>query len=63
MNCIKEELEKRGIKQVWLAKQLGKSYPIVNAFVLNKRQPSLKDLNRMADILDVDVRDLLVSTK
>lgn len=63
MNRIKEELDKKGIKQIWLAKQLGKSYPIVNAFVLNKRQPSLKDLHKMADLLDVDVRDLLISTK
>ena len=26
MNCIKEVLEERGIKQTWLAERLGKSF-------------------------------------
>lgn len=63
MNRIKEILEEKGIKQVWLADRLGKSYNIVNGYVQNRRQPSLEDLNRIAEILDVDVRDLMVSNK
>ena len=34
MNRIKEVLEQKGIKQVWLADQLGKSYNIVNGYVV-----------------------------
>ena len=41
MNCIKEVLEKRGIKQTWLAERLGKSFCIANSYVCNRCQQSL----------------------
>ena len=63
MNCIKSVLQDKGIKQTWLADKLGKSFNMVNEYCNNKRQPSLEDLNRIADILDVDVRDIIVSNK
>jgi transcriptional regulator with XRE-family HTH domain len=63
MNRIKEVLENKGIKQTWLAEKLGKSYPIVNAYVQNRRQPSLENLNVISKILDVDVIELIVSNK
>jgi putative transcriptional regulator len=63
MNRIKEVLEEKGIKQVWLAEKLSKSYNMVNSYVQNRRQPSIEDLNRIAEILDVDVRNLLVGNK
>jgi len=59
MNCIKEILEEKGIKQIWLAEKLGKSYNMVNSYVQNRRQPSVEDLYKIADILSVDVRVLL----
>ncbi|SDL77736.1 Helix-turn-helix [Sphingobacterium mizutaii] len=63
MNRIKEVLEQKGIKQVWLADQLGKSYNMVNSYVQNRRQPSLDILNQIAVILDLDVKELIVSNK
>jgi len=63
MNRIKEVLNKKGIKQIWLAEQLGKSYPIVNGYVTNKAQPRLEVLYEIARILDVNVKDLLVEDK
>ncbi|CAG5086010.1 hypothetical protein CRYO30217_02975 [Parvicella tangerina] len=63
MNRIKEVLEEKGIKQVWLAEKLGKSYNIVNGYAQNRSQPSLEDLTKIADILDEDVRDLIKSNK
>ena len=63
MNRIKEVLEEKGIKQTWLAEKLEKSYNMVNSYVQNRRQPSLEDLNRIANILDVDVKELIVSSK
>ncbi|WP_339334883.1 MULTISPECIES: helix-turn-helix domain-containing protein [unclassified Croceitalea] len=60
MNRIKEVLEEKGIKQVWLAEKLGKSYNIVNGYVQNRSQPSLEDLYRIADILNVSPKDLLL---
>ncbi|MGO2357207.1 helix-turn-helix domain-containing protein [Mesonia sp.] len=59
MNRIKEVLEKKGIKQVWLAEQLGKSFNTVNGYVQNRKQPSLEILYEIAKILEVDVKDLL----
>ena len=61
MNRIKEVLNERGIKQTWLAGQLGKSYNMVNSYAQNRRQPSLEVLYQIAKILDVDAKDLISS--
>lgn len=63
MNRIKEVLEQRGIKQTWLAEKLGKSYNIVNTYAQNRQQPRLETLMEIADILDVDVKELIISNK
>lgn len=63
MNRIKEVLEEKGIKQTWLAEKLGKSYNMVNGYVQNRQQPRLEVLNEIANILDVDIKDLIVSNK
>ena len=59
MNRIKEVLEKKGIKQIWLAEQLGKSYNMVNSYVQNRRQPSIECLYEIAEILKIEVKELL----
>lgn len=61
MNRIKEILEEKGVKQTWLADRLSKSYNMVNSYVQNRRQPSIDDLYRIAEILGVEARQLLVS--
>lgn len=63
MNRIKEVLEEKGIKQTWLAEKLGKSFSIVNAYVCNRRQPSLETLFQIAKILGVDVKELIIYAK
>jgi transcriptional regulator with XRE-family HTH domain len=63
MNRIKEVLEEKGIKQIWLAERLGKSFNSVNSYVQNRKQPRLEVLGEIATILDVDVRDLIKSNK
>ena len=63
MNRIKEVLKQKGIKQIWLADKLGKSYNMVNGYVQNRQQPRLEVLNEIAEILDVDITKLLVKTK
>jgi len=63
MNRIKEVLEEKGIKQIWLAEKLGKSYNRVNGYVQNRQQPRLEVLNEIALILDIDVRELIIPTK
>ena len=63
MNCIKDVLERKGIKQIWLAERLGKSFNSVNSYVQNRQQPRLEVLSQIAEILDVDIKDLIVSSK
>jgi len=63
MNRIKEVLDEKGIKQTWLAEQLRKSYNMVNAYVQNRQQPRLEVLYEIADILEIDVKELLQSNK
>lgn len=60
MNQIKKVLEQKRIKQIWLAARLGKSYNMVHSYAQNKRQPSLEDLFKIAEILDVEVKELLI---
>jgi transcriptional regulator with XRE-family HTH domain len=59
MNRIKEVLEEKGIKQTWLAEQLGKSYNMVNGYVQNRQQPRLEVLYEIANILKIDAKELL----
>ena len=59
MNRIKEVLEEKGIKQIWLAEKLGKSYNMVNGYVQNRQQPRLEVLYEIARILEVNPKDLL----
>ena len=63
MNRIKEVLKQKGITQTWLAQKLGKSYNMVNGYVQNRQQPRLEVLADIAEILDVDIKELIVSTK
>jgi transcriptional regulator with XRE-family HTH domain len=63
MNRIKEVLKDKGISQTWLAKQTGKSYNTINEYSRNVRQPSLEDLYKIAEILDVEVKELLIERK
>lgn len=63
LNRIKEVLDEKGIKQTWLAAQLGKSFCMVNSYVCNRRQPSLELLFRIATILKVEVKDLINEKK
>ena len=63
MNRIKEVLEEKGVKQTWLADQLGKSYAIVNGYVQNRKQPRLEVLFEIAKILKVEPSELLQRVK
>ena len=62
MNRIKEVLEEKGIKQTWLAEQLGKSYNMVNAYVQNRQQPRIEVLYEIAKILGVNVKEFLIDS-
>ena len=57
MNRIKEVLEEKGIKQTWLAEKIGKSFSQTNAYVCNRRQPSIELLYEIASLLGVEAKD------
>ncbi|MCW2118042.1 helix-turn-helix transcriptional regulator [Flavobacterium sp. 7A] len=63
MNRIKKILKEQGRTQTWLAEKIGKSYVIVTNYCNNNSQPSIQVLTEISQILDVDIRELLVSTK
>ena len=63
MNRIKEVLQEKGITQTWLAGRLGKSYNMVNAYVQNRQQPRLEVLFDIANILEIDVKELIKSNE
>ncbi|SMG12966.1 helix-turn-helix transcriptional regulator [Sphingobacterium psychroaquaticum] len=63
MNRIKEVLKDKGISKTWLVKQTRKSYNTINEYARNVRQPSLEDLYTIAEILNVEVKDLLIERK
>ena len=45
----------------WLAEQLGRSTCTVSKWCSNTVQPDLRTLNAIANLLHIDVKDLLVS--
>jgi len=61
MNRIKEVLEEKGIKQIWLAEKLGKSFNTVNSYLQNRQQPRIEVLFKIAKILNVEPKELIQS--
>ena len=55
-NLIKEHLKKRVITQTWLAKALGMSFSITNAYVCKCKQPNLATIFKVADLLGVSIK-------
>lgn len=63
LNRIKVVLAEKDKTGIWLAAQIGKSNCTVSKYINQKVQPDLKTLNAIANALDVDVKDLLVSNR
>lgn len=63
MNRIKGILKQQGRSQTWLAEQIIKSYNVVTNYCYNHSQPSIPMLNSISEILDIDIKELLVSNK
>lgn len=63
LNRIKVALVEQGKTGKWLAAQLGKSTCTVSKWCSNTNQPDLHTLNDIANVLKVDVKDLLISNQ
>lgn len=63
LNRIKVVLVEQQKTGKWLAEQLGKSTCTVSKWCSNSSQPDLATLNKIAELLNVDVRDLITPSK
>ena len=63
MNRIKVTLVEKQKTNRWLAEQMGKSENTISRWCSNTSQPSIAQLQEIANLLDVDVRVLLKSQK
>ena len=62
-NRLKVVLVERKRTSRWLATELGKNFTTVSKWCTNTSQPDLTTLKKIADLLDVDVKDLIVSNR
>lgn len=60
LNRIKAVLAEQEKTSKWLAEQVGKSSCTVSKWCSNTTQPDLQTLTRIAQLLNVDTRDLLM---
>ena len=63
LNRIKVMLVEKQKTGKWLSEQLGKSTCTVSKWCSNSIQPDLATLNKIAELLNVDVRDLITPSK
>ena len=63
LNRIKVVLVECNKTVKWLADELGKSPCTVSKWCQNSIQPDLNTLDRISKLLDVDIKDLLISNK
>ena len=63
INRLKVVLAEKEKSGKWLADQLGKSTCTVSKWCSNTTQPDLNTLDKIARLLEVDVKDLLNSTE
>jgi transcriptional regulator with XRE-family HTH domain len=63
LNRLKVVLVEKGKTSRWLAEQLGKTEHTISRWCQNKSQPSIAQLNEIANVLNVDVRTLITPTK
>ena len=63
LNRIKIVLVEKKRTSRWLASQLGKNVSTVSKWCTNTSQPDLHTLDQIAELLEVDTRELIKSKK
>lgn len=63
LNRLKVVLAEKEVKNKQLAEALEKDESTISQWCTNARQPSLENLLRIANVLDIDIRELLNSSK
>ena len=59
INRIKAVLAEKQLSGKWLANEIGRTENTVSRWCSNKVQPSLENLLEIAEVLKVDIRELL----
>ena len=63
INRLKVVLLERQVTNKWLSEKMNLSTTTISRWCTNKTQPSLENLVEVAEILKVDVKDLIISTE
>ncbi|NII27593.1 helix-turn-helix transcriptional regulator [Pseudoflavitalea sp. X16] len=63
INRLRVVLAEKGLTNKWLAEKMKKNPTTVSRWCNNEMQPSLETLLDVANVLGVDVKDLLWSSK
>lgn len=63
LNRIKVVLAEKKRTNKWLAEQLGKDPATISKWCTNVSQPGLETLRQIAELLDIDIRELIIPTK
>lgn len=63
LNRLKVVLVEKKRTSKWLAEELGKNVATISKWCTNTIQPDLPTLNRIAELLDVDIKELINSNK
>lgn len=61
LNRIKVVLVEKRRTGVWLAEQLGVSPVTISKWCSNTTQPTLQTLDKIAELLEIDMRELLTN--
>lgn len=63
LNRLKVVLVEKKKTSRWLAAELGKNPSTISKWCTNVSQPDLQTLNRIAELLDVDIKELINSNR
>lgn len=63
INRLKVVLVEQGKTNKWLAEQLGKNETTVSRWCTNEVQPSVETMAQIAELLKIDIKELLNSSK
>lgn len=63
LNRIKVVLVENKRTNKWLAEQMDKNPATISKWCTNSSQPDLSTLKQIAELLNVDIKELLCSTK
>lgn len=61
LNRIKGALADAGHTNIWLAERVGRDPVTVSKWCTNTSQPDLQTLAKIAEALQIDIRELLIS--